>query len=119
MVRSVIDYLLEPSAPNTAVTEDTSGLPSGFELGENYPNPFNPETVIPYSLPARTHVELTIYDVRGAKVRTLVDQALPGGRHATRWDGRDDVGQQVASGIYLYRLAITGAERTGRMALIR
>ena len=114
-----VEYLLEPPAPSTAVTEEITGLPTGFALGKNYPNPFNPETVIPYSLPGRAPVKLTVYDVRGAKVRTLVDQVLPGGHHATRWDGRDDAGQQVASGVYLYRLAITGAEQTGRMALVR
>lgn len=52
-------------------------------------------------------------------MRTLVDQVLVGGPHATRWDGRDDAGQQVASGIYLYRLVIPGSERIGRMALVR
>ncbi|MBT4497614.1 MAG: DUF362 domain-containing protein [Gemmatimonadetes bacterium] len=114
-----IEYLLEPPATNTAVTRETSGLPIGFELGANYPNPFNPETVIPYSLPGPGPVELTIFDVRGAKVRTLVDQVLPGGSHATRWDGRNDAGQQVASGIYLYRLAISNAEQTERMTLVR
>ena len=114
-----IEYLLEPPATNTAVTRETSGLPIGFELGANYPNPFNPETVIPYSLPGPGPVELTIFDVRGAKVRTLVDQVLPGGSHATRWDGRNDAGQQVASGIYLYRLTISDAQQTERMTLVR
>ena len=114
-----VSYLLEPDAPITAVTEESDALPTDFELGANFPNPFNPETMIPYSLPGRMQVELTIYDVRGARVRTLVDQVLPGGPHLTRWDGRNEAGAEVASGVYLYRLALPGAERTGRMALVR
>jgi len=114
-----VRYLLEPRVPPTAVTEEESALPAGFALGNNYPNPFNPETMIPYSLPGRMPVALVVYDVRGAKVRTLVDQVLPGGHHLTRWDGQDDGGRSVASGVYLYRLAISGAEQTGRMVLVR
>ena len=114
-----VQYLLTPEAPVTAVGEATSATPNDFSLGKNYPNPFNPETMIPYSLPEYTHVELTIYDVRGAKVRTLVDRQLPGGPHVTRWNGRDDSGREVASGIYIYRLATPGAEHTGRMVLVR
>ena len=114
-----VNYLLEAEGPVTAVSEETGGLPADFELGANFPNPFNPETMIPYSLPGKMQVELAIYDVRGARVRTLVDRVLPGGPHLTRWDGRNDAGAKVASGVYLYRLALPGVERSERMALVR
>ena len=114
-----IQYLLEPEAPVTAVTGEADGLPDGFALGVNYPNPFNPETLIPYSLPGQTQVELSIYDVRGVKVRTLVNQVLPGGSHVTRWDGRDDTGKTVASGIYLYQLRAGAQEMTRKLLLLR
>ena len=114
-----IDYALEPRPPATAIQEDEAGLPTACDLGRSYPNPFNPAAVIPYSLTRRGHVELAIYDTRGAKIRTLVDQVLPGGAHRTRWNGRDDGGKAVASGIYLYRLAFAGGRLTGRMALVR
>jgi uncharacterized protein (DUF362 family) len=114
-----VRYLLTPEEPATVVEEETSGAPRGFELDANYPNPFNAETMIPYSLPEYTHVELAIYDVRGAVVRILVDRELSGGPHVTRWNGRNDIGEDVASGVYLYRLAISGGVQIGRMALVR
>lgn len=114
-----IEYTLEPEAPVTAVVDEESGRPPGFELGANFPNPFNPETVIPYSLPERTHVQLAVYDVRGARVRTLVDRELIGGRHLTRWDGRDDAGRAVASGVYLYQLSAGAQQMTRKLLLLR
>ena len=114
-----VEYLLEPEAPVTAVLDEESGLPAGFELGANYPNPFNPETTIPYSLPERMHVQLAVYDVRGVRVRTLVDRELIGGPHQTRWDGRDDAGRTVASGIYLYQLRAGAREMTRKLLLLR
>lgn len=114
-----IKYLLEPEMPVTAVLEEESGRPTGLELKANFPNPFNPETVIPYALPQRTHVQLAVYDVRGARVRTLVDRDLTGGPHQTRWDGRDDTGRAVASGVYLYQLRAGAQEMTRKMLLVR
>ncbi|MBI2505227.1 MAG: DUF362 domain-containing protein [Candidatus Latescibacteria bacterium] len=112
-----IRYVLD--TPATAVEEEAGAAPERFELGNNYPNPFNPTTTIPYDLPRAGRAELAIYDARGARVRTLVDRSLPGGPHQSSWDGCDGQGLPVASGVYFYRLAIPGAQRVGRMLLVR
>jgi hypothetical protein len=79
-------------------------LPKEFALLQNYPNPFNPSTVIAFSLPTNAHVELTIFNLLGKKVRTLVGADLAAGDHSITWDGLDEAGNSVASGMYLYRL---------------
>ncbi|MFQ5708483.1 MAG: FlgD immunoglobulin-like domain containing protein, partial [bacterium] len=79
-------------------------IPSQFVLLRNYPNPFNPETTIRYQLPKSGHVKLEIYNTLGQKILTLVNQQQPAGNYQVTWDGRDNSGKQVASGIYLYQL---------------
>ena len=112
-----IRYLLD--SPATAVGAEPGTSPNRLELGKNYPNPFNPATLIPYVLPGAGQAELAVYDSRGARVRTLVDRPLPGGLHQSRWDGCDERGQEVASGVYFYRLATPEAQLVGRMLLVR
>lgn len=85
----------------------SSPVPDDFTLEQNYPNPFNGGTIIQYSCAADANVTLNIYNILGQKVKTLVSAPMPAGVHTVSWDGRDDHGGQVASGIYLYRL-ITG-----------
>ena len=89
-----------------AVEEEREGqvFPSGFELFQNYPNPFNPTTVIPYRLAERTEVELTIYNILGQRVKTLVQEVQDAGSYAAVWDGRDNQGAGLAAGVYIYRL---------------
>ncbi len=82
-----------------------AALPEKFELQQNYPNPFNPTTTIELALPQDSEVQLVIYDISGRKVRTLVQAALPAGFHEIVWNGRNDAGQPVSSGVYLYRAA--------------
>lgn len=77
--------------------------PDTFTLLQNYPNPFNSNTVIRYQLPVSRRVKLTIYNIAGQSVRTLVDRLEPAGEHATTWDGRNDAEQLVVSGVYLYK----------------
>ena len=88
-------------------------MPSTFELGQNYPNPFNPSTKIRYGVPHDGNVTLMIYNVLGQKVRTLVDDARAAGRYEVNWDGKDDHGRAVGTGLYLYRL------ETGQSALVQ
>jgi len=91
------------------------------DLAQNYPNPFNPTTKITYFVPdggARL-VNLVIYDVRGAKVKTLVDEAQPGGKYAKVWDGLNDGGNTVSSGVYFYRLTQPGYTATKKMILLK
>lgn len=82
-----------------------AALPERFALQQNYPNPFNPTTTIELALPQDSEVQLVIYDISGRRVRTLVQAVLPGGFHEIVWDGRNDAGQPVSSGVYLYRVA--------------
>ncbi len=79
-------------------------VPMQFRLGQNYPNPFNPITIIPFTLPERQQVELQIFNLLGQKVRTLTNKVWDTGRHQIIWDGRDDHGNRVSSGIYFYRM---------------
>lgn len=78
-------------------------LVSDFEFEPNYPNPFNPSTTISFALPRSSQVKLEVYNVLGQKVRTLANELYPAGRHTIEWDGRDDAGNSVASGIYFSR----------------
>jgi len=103
----------------TAVEEETPLLPSGYALRQNYPNPFNPVTTINYSLPVRGHVNITIYNILGREVATLVDDIRPSGNHRVEWNGADKAGHQVASGIYLYRMSAGEFVQTRKMVLIR
>lgn len=94
-------------------------LPAYFSLSQNYPNPFNPETVISYSLPVASQVLLRIYNTVGQVVRTLMNGSLPAGTHSVRWDGCDDRGMPVSSGVYIYNLNAGSQQISRKMLLIR
>lgn len=96
-----------------------AGLPDDFAIDQNYPNPFNPSTEISYELPEPVHVRLVIYNVLGQEVRTLVDGLQPAGFHTTQWNGRNRNGQQVGSGIYIYRIQAGDFGETKRMTLLK
>lgn len=89
-------------------------LPSSLILGQNYPNPFNPSTTVPFELTVPAHVRLTVYNIRGQQVATLVDGEFTGGQHTARWDAFN-----VASGVYLCRLQAGNATKTIKMVLTR
>jgi len=89
---------------NTGVEGMHTGLPTDYGLSQNSPNPFNPTTTIPYRLPNRNRVVLQVMDLQGRLVRTLVDDYIPAGHHSAVWDGRDDGGRIVPSGLYIYRI---------------
>ena len=101
-----------------AAPRSADAQPQGFALLQNYPNPFNPSTIIPYQLPALTHVRLEVFNVLGQHVATLVDGEQPAGWHTTTWHGTDAAGRAVAAGLYLYRIRGTGPSETRRMVLI-
>jgi hypothetical protein len=95
---------------------DTPGM---VTLNQNYPNPFNPSTTIPFYLPQSGATSLIVYDVRGRLVRTLIDDVLPAGPRNLEWDGRNNQGQRVASGVYLYRLTFGDFVQTKKMTLLK
>ncbi len=88
-------------------------------LDQNYPNPFNPQTTIAFSVKDRVRVRLAVFSVAGERVRTLADEELPAGAHTRVWDGRNDAGQAVASGIYFYRLTAGDFVQTKKMVLLK
>jgi len=94
-------------------------VPDAMELGQNYPNPFNPSTVIRYSLPHTADVHLTVYDLMGREVATLVSGRQLPGVYETRWDGTTTAGTVVASGIYFYSLQAGEMSQTRKMVLVK
>ncbi len=100
-------------------------LPGSYSLEQNYPNPFNPTTLIPYELPEQSRVTLTIYDLLGQRVKTLVDEVEVGGSRTAEWRGTNDAGHLLASGVYFYRMearSVDGSKvfvKTRHMLLVR
>jgi hypothetical protein len=104
----------------TSVEFDEPGMtPAEFELSQNYPNPFNPTTMIKFNLKKSMHIKLTVYNMLGQKVKTLVDQKMLAGSHITTWNGQDDNGKILASGIYYYRLETESFKTTKKMVLMK
>ena len=95
-------------------------VPLDFALKPNYPNPFNPVTTIAYQLPTQGPVTLEVHNLLGQRVRRLVNEVqLLAGHHTVTWDGTDDLGHPVASGVYLYRLRARHHDRTRTMVLVK
>jgi len=94
-------------------------VPASFKVEQNSPNPFNPETVIKFSLPQDARVTLKVYNILGQVVNTLVDEALPAGNHSATWDGKNEQGRDVASGVYFYRIKAGDFESIQKMTLLR
>lgn len=103
----------------TDVDDDAAQIPASFDLKQNYPNPFNPSTVIRFSMSRAGHVRLNVFNLLGQKVRTLADHDYPVGNHSVNWDGNDDNGRTVASGIYLYRIESGNQVRARKMTLLK
>jgi hypothetical protein len=117
-------WLGQNTIQSVALTVDKHHIPSFFAVGQNYPNPFNPETWIPYKLSETSPVTLQIYSVTGDLVRNLHIGVKPAGVYtkpgrAIYWDGRNDSGEKVSSGVYFYRFNANGFYQTKRMVLIK
>ena len=96
-----------------------SGTPTRFTMHRSYPNPFNPMTTVKFELPKPGHAKLTVYDLSGRLVRTLVDENLPASVHQRQWDGTDDHGRRVASGTYYFRLVSDGHTAVQKAMLVK
>ncbi len=96
-----------------------SDLPTTYALEQNYPNPFNPSTQISFALPVASHVELEVFNVLGQRVTTLVNGDMPVGVHTVTWDGRNDDGSTVSSGVYFYRVAADNFVATKKMMMLK
>lgn len=98
---------------------DASFVPEEFNLAQNYPNPFNPSTQIQYSVPNQSVVNITIYNLLGNEVVTLVNERHAQGNYSTVWNGKDYSGNEVAAGVYIYRLKAGSIAQTRKMLLIK
>ena len=104
---------------STTATEDASGVPETFALAPNYPNPFNPSTALAYALARPASVRLSVYDALGRHLRTLVETEQPAGSYTVQWDGHDDAGRPVPSGVYLYRIIAGDFAQARTMLLVK
>jgi hypothetical protein len=93
--------------------------PESFSLSQNYPNPFNPQTQIKYALPYDCDVKVSIYNILGRRVRVLVDEHQSAGYRSVHWDGKDEQGDDVASGIYFYKIQAGDFQKTKKMVLLK
>lgn len=112
----VVDLIVDTP---TDVDDMGGPLPTVFSLEQNYPNPFNPTTSIEFNLPKASHVRLTVYNVLGQKVKDLIDGSLSAGNKHVEWDGTDQTGQTVQSGIYFYRISASEFSQTRKMMFLK
>jgi len=105
--------------PIEFVAKPEQAIPREFSLSQNYPNPFNPATTISYTLPVNSYVNLTVYNTLGQKVKTLVDDQQTAGYKQVVWKGKNDREQDVASGIYFYRIKAGSFTKTAKMNLLK
>jgi hypothetical protein len=112
-------YPIQAGALATAVEEPAPETPPHVNaLLQNRPNPFNPETVIPYSIAIRGRVEIRVFDIMGRNVRTLVDRVETAGLHVVRWNGKTDGGVRAGSGVYFYRITYPSGESSAKKLMI-
>ena len=123
IANSPLNYTVEGRVEDTyetaVPTKETNHVPAQFSLLQNYPNPFNPETTIIYQLNKELKVSLKIYNTVGQLIKTLVDETQAGGIHTINWDGKDELGKNVASGVYLYQLKAENSNENRKMLLVR
>lgn len=100
------------------VTEDPE-IPERFFLGQNYPNPFNPTTQIDYGLPKDATVEIVLYDILGREIRALVNATKDAGYHTIQWDGKNQAGHRVSSGVYIYAITVRTTDRSSEYSRTR
>ncbi|MCD6162871.1 MAG: T9SS type A sorting domain-containing protein [candidate division Zixibacteria bacterium] len=103
----------------TGIEDEPNTLPNSFHLNQNYPNPFNANTEIGFSLENTGKVSLSVYNIAGQKISTLVDGVFNSGLHRVLWDGTSDNGKVVSSGVYFYHLEIGEQSQTKKMVLLK
>jgi hypothetical protein len=102
----------------TIAREESNPLPNEFVLYDNYPNPFNAQTLIEYQLPQSGHVKLVVYNLLGQEIKTLINKNHEAGRFNLVWDGKDNLGQAIPSSVYFYRIQAEGFAETKKMLLL-
>jgi N-acetylneuraminic acid mutarotase len=115
----VIAEVLVYNPPVIAVWEEFSEPPNVFTLKQNYPNPFNPITTISYDLHEQSHVTIIIFNLLGREIKTLVNQTQEAGFKSVQWDARDDEGNRMSGGVYLYSIKAGNYQKTKKMVLLK
>jgi hypothetical protein len=108
-----------PISVPTAVLYDHYKILSSFELNQNFPNPFNPSTIISYQLTMNSHVTLKVFDMLGREVKTLVDENETSGKYKVKFSIEDEDGSKLSSGVYFYRLRVSDETVTRKMLLMK
>ncbi|MDQ7066283.1 MAG: FlgD immunoglobulin-like domain containing protein [candidate division KSB1 bacterium] len=103
----------------TGIADERAGLPKSFRLEQNFPNPFNPETEIRYELPVASHVNISVYNLMGQLVKTLVDARQDQGVYSIKWNGQNEHGRTVATGVYLLKMRAGDFLQVRKMAFVR
>ena len=118
LIANATEWLMEGIV--TAVRESEEPvLPSSYALYPSYPNPFNPQTAIRYDLPEAGTIRISLYNVSGQRIRTLLNGHQIAGTHSVTWDGTDDRGRPVANGVYLCRMKAGRFQRTRKVLLVK
>lgn len=120
--RIIAGFLADTSIQRIVVSVNKSELeeiPLMFFLNQNYPNPFNPSTTIRYEVPRRSKVEINVYNMLGQLIATLVNGEIEAGRYFVTWNGRNDQGIQMSSGVYFYQIHADEFTQTKKLILLK
>jgi len=117
--QALLQIVYNPVVPPVSVETEDPIIPDEFIVHQNFPNPFNPETEIPFALTKDSHVVINIYNTLGQQIGTLVDTQYAAGFHSVHWDGKDRNGRPVSSGVYLYQIQAGEFSQVRKMILIR
>ncbi len=115
----VLVSALQRSSSVKSKADRISNIPETFATAQNYPNPFNSMTTIEYCLPKEAGVYISVYNIFGLRIRTLVNETRYAGHHVVPWDGRNNAGKPVASGVYFYRLVADDYFAVRKMLLLK
>ena len=108
-----------PDLQSPTAVHDVIGLPLEFFVSANYPNPFNPSTKINYTIPEHNYVKVEVYDMTGSLIRTLIDKEQAPGNYTVTWNGRNNRGQSVSSGVYLLNVNADAVSKQIKMVLLK
>ena len=112
-----IQFLLDKGSITTGVED--KNIPTNFVLKNNYPNPFNPTTTIEFSLRQTQNVKFAIYNIMGQRIKTLVDKKYSAGNHRIQWNGTNNLGNKISSGVYLGRMESGDFTKTIKLILMK
>tara|TARA_A100001011_G_scaffold400679_1_gene517519 strand:- start:3786 stop:4430 length:645 start_codon:yes stop_codon:yes gene_type:complete len=113
------NWIMQGALEEVLKIDEMEISPDHFTLYQNYPNPFNPSTIISYNLPKDSHVNISIFDVLGRKVKTLTNHYMKAGKNKVQWNGENDHGKLLAAGVYIYKIQSGGYNQSKKMILVK